>query len=133
MLQARSKIVKMFKELIEERRACPSCKDDLLHSLLKNDDTNAKQKLSDDQIIDLMLILVYSGFETVSTTSMMTVKYLHDHPRALEELRVTTNYFHEYLANWFSLFTSLPLTKLFSLSHRTNKWISGGGNHLEKQ
>lgn len=32
---------------------------------------------------------MYSGYETVSTTSMMGVKYLHDHPKVLEELRVS--------------------------------------------
>lgn len=59
----------------------------MLDSLLKNDDT-MKVKLTDEQIIDLIIALVYSGYETVSTTSMMAVKYLYDHPRALQELRV---------------------------------------------
>uniref|UniRef100_A0A803LCA1 Uncharacterized protein n=1 Tax=Chenopodium quinoa TaxID=63459 RepID=A0A803LCA1_CHEQI len=46
-----------------------------------------KYKLSDEEIIDLIITLAYSGYETVSTTSMMAVKYLHDHPHVLEELR----------------------------------------------
>lgn len=59
----------------------------MLGSLLKVDDSS-KVKLNDEQIIDLIIALVYSGYETVSTTSMMALKYLHDHPRVLEELRV---------------------------------------------
>ena len=38
---------------------------------------------------DQIITILYSGYETVSTTSMMAVKYLHDHPRVLEELRVS--------------------------------------------
>ncbi|KAF4396230.1 hypothetical protein F8388_019776 [Cannabis sativa] len=45
-------------------------------------------KLSDDEIIDQIITILYSGYETVSTTSMMAVKYLHDHPKVLEELRL---------------------------------------------
>ncbi|KAF7146326.1 hypothetical protein RHSIM_Rhsim04G0053500 [Rhododendron simsii] len=32
-------------------------------------------------------MILYSGFETVSTTSMMAIKYLHDHSSALQEIR----------------------------------------------
>ncbi|XP_017697553.1 cytochrome P450 85A1-like isoform X3 [Phoenix dactylifera] len=84
--EARRKIVSILEKLIEERIASPSFLNYMLDSLLRNDD-DAKGKLSDDQIIDLIITLVYSGFETVSTTSMMAVKYLSEHPRALEELR----------------------------------------------
>uniref|UniRef100_A0A453A8K1 Cytochrome P450 n=1 Tax=Aegilops tauschii subsp. strangulata TaxID=200361 RepID=A0A453A8K1_AEGTS len=55
-------------------------------------DDGTREKLSDEQIIDLLIALIYSGYETMSTTSMMAVKYLSDHPRALEELRVCTMY-----------------------------------------
>lgn len=87
-LQARRSVVSMLEKLMEERRASPSSQLDMLDSLLRPDDP-AKPKLSDEQIIDLILTLIYSGFETVSTTTMMSVKYLHDDPKVLEELRVT--------------------------------------------
>lgn len=45
--------------------------------------------LRDEEIIDLIITIMYSGYETVSTTSMMAVKYLHDHPNVLKELRVS--------------------------------------------
>ncbi|RWV82719.1 hypothetical protein GW17_00055759 [Ensete ventricosum] len=80
-------VVSMLEKLMEERRASPSSRFDMLDSLLRPDDP-AKPKLSDEQIIDLILTLIYSGFETVSTTTMMSVKYLHDDPKVLEELRV---------------------------------------------
>lgn len=60
----------------------------MLGCLMARDES--KHKLSDEEIIDLVITIMYSGYETVSTTSMMAVKYLHDHPKALEELRVST-------------------------------------------
>nr|XP_018680219.1 PREDICTED: cytochrome P450 85A1-like [Musa acuminata subsp. malaccensis] len=84
--KARKNLVGLLRRLIEERRISGCSYDDMLGSLLKVDDSS-KVKLNDEQIIDLIIALVYSGYETVSTTSMMAVKYLHDHPRVLEELR----------------------------------------------
>ncbi|XP_057972270.1 cytochrome P450 85A isoform X2 [Malania oleifera] len=61
-LQARKNVVYMLRHLIEKRRASShEAHHDMLHRLM--------------------------SYETVSTTSMMAVKYLHDHPRVLEELR----------------------------------------------
>lgn len=84
--EARKKLVGMLREIIEERRASNCPKNDMLDSLLEIDE-NSKAKLTDEQIIDLIIALVYSGYETVSTTSMMAVKYLSDHPSVLQQLR----------------------------------------------
>nr|GMC61081.1 cytochrome P450 85A1-like [Ipomoea batatas] len=34
-----------------------------------------------------IITILYSGYETLSKTSMMCLKYLHDHPKALQHLR----------------------------------------------
>ncbi|CAL0299086.1 unnamed protein product [Lupinus luteus] len=83
--QARKNIVNIVSKILEERRASNESYKDMLGSLMGKND--CKYKLSDEEIIDLVITLIYSGYETVSTTSMMAVKYLHDHPKALEELR----------------------------------------------
>ncbi|KAK6255887.1 Cytochrome P450 - like 10 [Theobroma cacao] len=85
-LQARKNIVRILGQLIAERRASEESHKDMLGYLMRKDDSN-RYKLSDDEIIDQIITILYSGYETVSTTSMMAVKYLHDHPRVLEELR----------------------------------------------
>ncbi|XP_072981133.1 cytochrome P450 85A1-like isoform X1 [Typha angustifolia] len=85
-IQARRKIVNILKKIIYDRRTSQRSNGDMLDALLRKDD-NAHAKLTDEQIIDLIITLVYSGFETVSITSMMSVKYLHDHPSFLKELR----------------------------------------------
>ncbi|GAU14014.1 hypothetical protein TSUD_168390 [Trifolium subterraneum] len=54
------------------------------NGLQGNDD---RCKLNDEELIDLIITIMYSGYETISTTSMMAVKYLHDHPKVLEEMR----------------------------------------------
>ncbi|KAF0890604.1 hypothetical protein E2562_003800 [Oryza meyeriana var. granulata] len=60
--------------------------DNILDALLTGLE-GTREKLTDEQIIDLIITLIYSGYETMSTTSMMAVKYLLDHPKALEQLR----------------------------------------------
>ncbi|KAK9105181.1 hypothetical protein Scep_022025 [Stephania cephalantha] len=83
--QARKNIISILKGIIEERRASPSSHNDMLECLLRPEDS--RHKLTDDEIIDQVITIVYSGYETVSTTSMMALKYLHDHPNALQEIR----------------------------------------------
>ncbi|KAK4271897.1 hypothetical protein QN277_020523 [Acacia crassicarpa] len=85
-IQARKNIVSILNQLLEERRAAsPETHQDMLGYLMRKDD--CRYKLTDEEIIDMIITIIYSGYETVSTTSMMAVKYLHDHPKVLEELR----------------------------------------------
>lgn len=77
----------MLRQLIEQRRASQETHQDMLGYLMRSDEN--RYKLSDEEIIDQIITILYSGYETVSTTSMMAVKYLHDHPRVLQELRVS--------------------------------------------
>lgn len=85
--QARKKLVAMLEQMIAERRSSGQVHDDMLDALLTGVE-GTREKLTDEQIIDLIITLIYSGYETMSTTSMMAVKYLSDHPKALEQLRV---------------------------------------------
>ncbi|XLT41141.1 hypothetical protein HN873_072433 [Arachis hypogaea] len=85
--QARKALVSILREVMEERRKSQETHKDMLGVLMGNDD-ESRHKLSDEEIIDLLIAVMYSGYETVSATSMMAVKYLQDHPKALEELRV---------------------------------------------
>ncbi|XP_076909869.1 cytochrome P450 85A1-like [Bidens hawaiensis] len=84
-IQARKSIVRMLADLIHERRNSNETHQDMLTSLIHCGEN--RYNLSDDEIIDQIITILYSGYETVSTTSMMAVKYLHDHPRVLQEIR----------------------------------------------
>ncbi|KAF6140082.1 hypothetical protein GIB67_001823 [Kingdonia uniflora] len=83
--QARKNIIRMVEKLIDQRRTSTSTQRDMLGCLMNTEDS--RYKLNDEELIDQIITILYSGYETVSTTSMMAVKYLHDHPRALQELR----------------------------------------------
>ncbi|CAI9780707.1 unnamed protein product [Fraxinus pennsylvanica] len=83
-LQARKNITGLLRKLVEKRRASGETLNDMLGFLINGEN---KYKLSDEEMIDLIITILYSGYETVSTTSMMALKYLHDHPKVLEELR----------------------------------------------
>lgn len=73
---------------MKERKASVETHDhkDMLSCLMRSEEN--RQKLTDEEIIDQIIAILYSGYETVSTTSMMAVKCLHDHPEALQKLRV---------------------------------------------
>lgn len=60
---------------------------DMLDQLMREE--NSKYNLSDEEILDQVITILNSGYETVSTTSMMAIKYLHDNPQVLQELRVS--------------------------------------------
>lgn len=96
--QARNTITSMLREIIKGRRAAAAAAaadddavhNDMLEVLLGASASARGQQLNDEQIIDLIIIFMYSGFETVSTTSMMAIKYLSQNPNALKHLRVRT-------------------------------------------
>jgi brassinosteroid-6-oxidase 2 len=70
---------------MQERKESGETFTDMLGYLMKKEDN--RYLLTDKEIRDQVVTILYSGYETVSTTSMMALKYLHDHPKALEELR----------------------------------------------
>ncbi|XP_058081491.1 cytochrome P450 85A-like [Magnolia sinica] len=83
-LRARERILSILRRIMEERRATLSHRNDLLNSLMNE---RSRFDLTDEQIMDQVITVLHSGFEAISPTVMMAVKYLHDHPRVLEELR----------------------------------------------
>jgi len=84
--QARKNIDRLLRELMQERRDSGETFTDMLGYLMKKEGN--RYPLTDEEIRDQVVTILYSGYETVSTTSMMALKYLHDHPKALQELRV---------------------------------------------
>ncbi|KAL8137439.1 hypothetical protein V2J09_003440 [Rumex salicifolius] len=84
-LKAKKKILGVLRKLVQERKASKETLVDMLGYLMKEEEN--KRVLTEEEIIDTVITLLNSGFETVSTTSMMALKYLHDHPKALHELR----------------------------------------------
>ncbi|MED6180103.1 Cytochrome P450 85A [Stylosanthes scabra] len=83
--QSRKVIASIISEVIEERRKSQETHKDMLAGLMGNDE--CRYNLSDEQIIDLVITVMFSSYETISSTAMMAIKYLHDHPNALQQFR----------------------------------------------
>ncbi|CAM8950472.1 unnamed protein product [Rhodiola kirilowii] len=82
--KGRKNIIKILSHLLKERRGNSSVVyNDLLSSMMED----SKYQLTDDEVIDQVITILYSGYETMSTTSMMAVKFVTDHPEVLQELR----------------------------------------------
>jgi len=86
-LQARGKVLTILRELIAKRRASSATHNDILEKLVRNED--GKYKLDDEEIMEQIITILYSGYETVSTTTMMAIKYLCDNPNFLQAVRVS--------------------------------------------
>ncbi|XP_057443587.1 cytochrome P450 85A-like [Lotus japonicus] len=84
-LKARDKVVAILRELLAKRKAYSPIHEDILDQLIRNEDV--KHKLDDEEIIEQIITILYSGYETVSTTTMMAVKYLSDNPSVLQAIR----------------------------------------------
>ena len=80
-------MIAILKELLAKRRASPTTHNDILDLLLRDEDP--KHKLNDEELFDQIITILNSGYETVSTTTMMIVKFLNENPRALQEIRVS--------------------------------------------
>lgn len=80
----------ILRELIAKRRASSATHDDILGRLVRNED--GKYKLDDEEIMEQIITILYSGYETVSTSTMMAIKYLSENPNFLEAVRVSYSF-----------------------------------------
>ncbi|CAL5397857.1 unnamed protein product [Camellia sinensis] len=65
----------MLRRLVEERRACQETKHDMLGLLMNGGEENI-YNLTDEEIIDQMIAILYSGYETVFTQKTYYIRFL---------------------------------------------------------
>ena len=81
----------MIRDLLIERKVTlESCKGDLLDKLV--DDAKKEKFLSDDYIVIFVFGILLASFETISTATTLALKFLTEHPLAMQELIVSDNY-----------------------------------------
>ena len=91
LLQSRSTILGVIERKMDERfqnmsQGQERCEeDDLLGWALK------QSNLSKEQILDLLLSLLFAGHETSSMALALTIFFLEDCPKAVQELQVKLN------------------------------------------
>eukprot|EP00951_Prasinocladus_malaysianus_P019133 scaffold154431_cov33-Prasinocladus_malaysianus.AAC.1 len=88
-LRARKSIVAKLKDVLAKRRsgALPP-KADIVSVLLQSSaDVEGENGMTDDEIVDVCINLLFSGHETISCALTWTIRLLSEHPAALDKLR----------------------------------------------
>jgi len=77
----------MLTRIIAARRANNVMNKDLLGSLMQSSDENS-QALTDDQIADNIIGVLFAAQDTTASVLTWIVKYLRDHPSFLDAVTV---------------------------------------------
>ncbi|XP_027337909.1 beta-amyrin 11-oxidase-like isoform X2 [Abrus precatorius] len=90
-LKARKKLMKILESIVEERRSTmkkdqKGDKEDLIDILLQIDGENG-EKLGDEDIIDLLIGLLFGGRQSTAFGMMWTLKYLAQHPHLFQKAK----------------------------------------------
>ena len=87
VLQARKRLSKILGDIICERKEKRLLEKDLLGCLLNSKDEKG-EVLSDDQIADNIIGVLFAAQDTTATAMTWIVKYLHDNQKILEAVKV---------------------------------------------
>ncbi|KAJ9674416.1 hypothetical protein PVL29_023765 [Vitis rotundifolia] len=85
-LSARKRLSKILSELIGERKEKRLADKDLLGSLLNSKDEKG-ETLTNDQIADNIIGVLFAAQDTTASVMTWILKYLHDDPKLLEAVK----------------------------------------------
>jgi cytochrome P450 len=90
--QARKNLVAIFQSIVDERRNIRKIYStnkakDMMDSLIDVEDDNGR-KLSDEAIIDIMLMYLNAGHESSGHITMWATYFLQKHPEYLQKAKV---------------------------------------------
>lgn len=94
-LQARKNLVAIFQNIVDDRRKQKEQnvqreRKDMMDALIEVEDENGR-KLSDEEIIDVLLMYLNAGHESSGHTIMWATIFLQQHPEILQKARVHIN------------------------------------------
>lgn len=89
-LKARKRLGELIREIIRERREKKLLDKDLLGHLLNFRDERG-QTLSEDEIADNIIGVLFAAQDTTASALTWILKYLHDDQKLLEAVKVSTN------------------------------------------
>uniref|UniRef100_A0A7N0SXN5 Uncharacterized protein n=1 Tax=Kalanchoe fedtschenkoi TaxID=63787 RepID=A0A7N0SXN5_KALFE len=84
---ARRRLSTILEEIIRLRKETRADKNDLLTSFLAYKGENG-EVLSDNQIADNIIGVLFAAQDTTASVMTWTIKFLHDHPKLLEAVKV---------------------------------------------
>ncbi|KAK2993324.1 hypothetical protein RJ640_005360 [Escallonia rubra] len=88
-LQCRKNATKMFREVLEKKKKNQDATkptNDLMDGLMRVKDEQGQQ-LSDEEVLDNIVILIVAGYESTSVAIMWALYYLAKYPHVLKTLR----------------------------------------------
>lgn len=91
---ARRQLQKILSELISERKEKRLMEKDLLGCLLNSKDEKG-EILSEDQIADNIIGVLFAAQDTTASAMTWILKYLHDHPKLLETVKGEQKQIHQ--------------------------------------
>lgn len=86
-VKARKRLSEILSELISERKEKKLADKDLLASLLNSKDEKG-ETLSNDQIADNIIGVLFAAQDTTASVMTWILKYLHNNPKLLEAVKV---------------------------------------------
>ncbi|KDP38335.1 hypothetical protein JCGZ_04260 [Jatropha curcas] len=93
-LTARKRLNKILSDIISERKEKKLLEKDLLGCLLNSKDDKG-QVLTDDQIADNIIGVLFAAQDTTASSLTWVVKYLHDNPKLLEVVKAEQKAIYE--------------------------------------
>lgn len=87
MLKARKRLSEILVNITRERKEKKLLEKDLLSCLLNSKDDNG-EILSEEQIADNIIGVLFAAQDTTASAMTWIVKYLHDSPKLLEAVKV---------------------------------------------
>ena len=92
LFQARKNLVATFQSVVEDRRnqkkvSVPTKKKDMMDALIDVEDENGR-KLTNEDIIDILVMYLNAGHESSGHTAMWATIFLDQHPEYLQKAKV---------------------------------------------
>lgn len=98
-MQARRRLNGVLSDVVHERRERGEPGDDLLGCLMRSraggDDDDEGALLTDEQVADNVIGVLFAAQDTTASVLTWIVKYLHDRPKLLEAVRAEHAAIHE--------------------------------------
>lgn len=113
-IKARRRLSAILEEIIKLRKDQKRSlvENDLLGSLLNYKSANGDEVLSDEQIADNIIGVLFAAKDTTASVMTWTIKFLHDNPKVLEAVKVykikcKTAYCWFICLHWLLMFCDL--------------------------
>ncbi|XP_058089505.1 abscisic acid 8'-hydroxylase 4-like [Magnolia sinica] len=93
-VKARKRLAKILSEIVYQRKEKGLVEKDLLGHLMNSKDMKG-EFLTDDQIADNIIGVLFAAQDTTASVLTWILKYLHDNPKLLETIRAEQRAIHE--------------------------------------